>query len=519
MPADATKLFLRKKAIGLSEVVPKLWHRPLIFLSVCWFAIFAAFFRDWADMAEQWWNSSTYNHILFVPLILGWLVLLRWQQLSRLTPSGWWPGLLVAAMAAFVWLCGALAGIDQLRHIGVVGMLQASVLTILGPKVTVGLVFPLSYMVFLVPFGDELVPPLQMITAAITIILTEWSGISAVIDGVFIDTPAGLFEVAEACSGVKFLVAMAALSTLVAHVGFRNWTRRAVFLSFALIVPILANGVRAWGTIFIAQSQGVEFAAGFDHIFYGWIFFALVLAMVLALAWRYFDRTPDDTMIEVDAISNNPLLDRIVKFGTRYSLGAIGIVAIAIGALSWSVQNANAQAHMPTQIALPNVQEWSRVDFDPAYPWAPQAPSADHQLLGTYANAEGRRVDVFVALYASQTEGNEASGYGTGAISPDGDWRWLASSDGRADYAAQWMLIAGNHKRYAETTYRQGEFTGGSGARLRLATLTGKLMMRQDRTATLILSAEGANARETVASFAAAIGSRGRWLDAITTPR
>ena len=67
------------------------------------------------------------------------------------------------------------------------------------------LLFPLAFAVFLVPFGEEIVPPLQMLTAEIVIALTHLSGIEAHIDGVFIDTPAGLFEVAAACAGVQFV--------------------------------------------------------------------------------------------------------------------------------------------------------------------------------------------------------------------------------------------------------------------------------------------------------------------------
>ena len=139
---------------------------------------------------------------------------------------------------------------------------QHPVLVATGPRVAAGVLFPLAYMAFLVPFGDEIVPMLQTITATMAIELTQMSGVPAEIDGVFIDTPAGLFEVAEACSGVKFLVAMVALGTLVAHLCFRSWKRRALFMAAAVVVPVLANGVRAWGTIYIAHSQGIEFAAG-----------------------------------------------------------------------------------------------------------------------------------------------------------------------------------------------------------------------------------------------------------------
>src|SRR5687768_671118 len=166
-------------------------------------------------------------------------------------------------------------------------------------------------MFFLVPFGDEMVPALQAVTAEMAVALTHASGVPAVIDGVFIDTPAGLFEVAEACSGVKFLVAMVALGALVAHLCFANLKRRALFMAAAVVVPVLANGVRAWGTIYIAQSQGVEFAAGFDHIVYGWIFFALVMAAVLGASWRFFDRSPEDPLIDAAALEASPVLARL----------------------------------------------------------------------------------------------------------------------------------------------------------------------------------------------------------------
>jgi exosortase/archaeosortase family protein len=117
--------------------------------------------------------------------------------------------------------------------------------------------------------------------------------------------------VAEACSGVKFLVAMIALGTLVAHLCFRSSKRRAVFMAACAIVPVLANGVRAWGTIYVAQSRGVEFAAGFDHIVYGWFFFAFVMMTLLAISWRYFDRAANDDFIDAEALVASPRLTRL----------------------------------------------------------------------------------------------------------------------------------------------------------------------------------------------------------------
>jgi exosortase/archaeosortase family protein len=152
--------------------------------------------------------------------------------------------------------------------------------------------------------------------------------VPATLDGVFIGTPVGLFEVAAACSGVKFLVAMVALGMLAAHLGFSGWRRRAAFMAAAVVVPVLANGVRAWGTIFIAQSRGVAFAAGFDHIVYGWIFFAVVMAALLAVAWRFFDRSPDDALVDVAKLEASPVLER----WARHCIGGWTALAILLAA-------------------------------------------------------------------------------------------------------------------------------------------------------------------------------------------
>jgi len=291
--------------------VPPAWRGPLARLSLAWAALMALAWADWAEMARQWWDASTYNHILLVPPILAWLVTQRWRELAKLTPRPWWPGAALLAGAAAGWLAGRALGINTVSQLGAVMMLQAAVATLLGPRVVAGLLFPLGYMLFLVPFGDEIMPAMQAVTAKMAVALTHASGVPATINGVFIDTPVGLFEVAEACSGVKFLVAMAALGALVAHTCFASWKRRALFMATAIVVPVLANGVRAWGTIYIAQLQGVEFAAGFDHVFYGWIFFALVMFAVIGAWWRWFDRSPDAPLIDVAKIEASPLLARL----------------------------------------------------------------------------------------------------------------------------------------------------------------------------------------------------------------
>jgi exosortase A len=318
----------------LAPWLPGAWRLPLLRLGLAWIGLIALVFGEWRAMAHQWWDASSYNHILLVPPILFGLVRLRAAKLGRLAPVGYWPGLLPFVAALMVWLPASLADVDLLSQLAAVAMLQAAALALLGPRVAAALLFPLAYMTFLVPFGDELVPTLQMVTAKMAVALTHWSGVPARIDGVFIDTPAGLFRVAEAWSGVKFLIAMVALGALVANVCFKSWRRRALFMAAAVIVPVLANGVRAWGTIYIAQSMGIAFAAGFDHIVYGWVFFALVIAAQLGVSWRFYDRPASEPFVDVEALDRSSWLSTLVRFSAEGGRVLFVLIVLAVSALA-----------------------------------------------------------------------------------------------------------------------------------------------------------------------------------------
>lgn len=503
----------------LVRSVPVYWRAPLAALGIVCLVLFSLTFSDWAAMAHQWWYISTYNHVLFVPLIAGWLVYTRWNLLSQIVPAAWWPGLLPLSGALFLWLLGSVAGVNTASQLGAVVAIQCAIVTVLGLRVALAIAFPLAYLLFLVPFGDEMVPALQMVTAKLVIALTEWSGIPAVIDGVFIDTPVGLFEVAEACSGVKFLVAMIALGVLVSYSCFTRWLSRAWFMAVAIVLPILANGVRAWGTVYIAQFQGIEFAEGFDHVFYGWVFFAVVVAILFAIAWRWFDRDPDDLGLDFELSADSRWLAR-TRFSFKAAIPAIVALAAAIGV--WNLLAMRVEAKDPAMIALPEISGWSRVPYDPAESWQPNASGASHKLLGRYVTGNGQQVDVFIAFYTAQEDGREASAYGEGAFDPDSHWRWLQPGPKAQNATSDYLLIYGRHRRLAQTSYRTGDLTTGSAARLKLANMRDRLLLRPNPTTMLILSSElqdEASAQQSIIQFRQSIGDEGEWLDRVVKLR
>ena len=294
--------------------------RIAVLLALGWAGLFAVTLREWSAMAHQWWNIDTYSHILLILPILAWLVWIRRDEVARVEARGWWPGFLWCLLGLAICFVGRSADINLIAQLGVIVAFQGATFGIVGLRVGLILAFPLAYMFFLVPFGDEIIPPLQYVTAEMATALTRFSGVETVADGIHIDTPAGLFIVAEECSGVKFLVAMVALGVLVAYSCFASWKRRILFLLACVIVPIVANGIRAWATIFIAQYVGAEAAGSFDHIVYGWFFFGIVIALVLGVAWRWFEREPEEAGWNAQQVSALPMLQRLEGNGASPAL-------------------------------------------------------------------------------------------------------------------------------------------------------------------------------------------------------
>lgn len=493
------------------------WRLHVALLGGTWAAMLALFARDAAAMADIWWNSSTFGHCLFVPPIVAWLVWQRWPELRRLVPHAWWPGLLIVGAGAGGWLLGAAAGVAFARHLGLVLMLQGAVVTCLGPIVARGLLFPLGYMLFLVPFGEALVPPLQTLTARMCMGMLHLFGVPARIEGVFITIPNGYYEVAEACSGVKFLVAMIAYGALVANVCFRAWSRRALFMAAAVAVPVLANGVRAFGTIYVGYLTSGKVAGEFDHVVYGWVFFAVVIAALMGLGWRFFDRGPNDRWFEAaDLQPVAPLPDR----PRRALTVAAAAIAVAAAPILWSsVASAGGAAHLPAHIEPPVVPGWTRVTDASRYPWAPHFTGADHRIQAFYGDEHGHVVSLAIIVYGDQAEGREIVGYGQGAVDPDGHWAWSDDTAAPPGGRAFRISAPGPVVREVAMFYRVGETVTGSDVAVKLETLRVRLLGGRRRAVAVLVSAEqprrDTSARASIDAFLHALGPIDRLADSM----
>ena len=272
--------------IGLPIASPsalRVWIPTLLWIAAVCAAFGVAFQHEIAGAVRVWNDSTAYNHCYLVLPLAGALLWMRRDLLAQLRPApSWWPLLLLPAASA-LWLAAALLDVLEAEQLSVVLLFEILLLAVLGWQVFRALLAPLLFLFFLVPFGAFLVPLLQTFTAAFTVQGLQLLGIPVFADGYIIQIPDGTFEVAEACAGLRFLIASIVFGCFFATVVYRSRWRRTVFIALSIVLPIVANGFRALGLVLLGHIMGDAASAMADHILYGWLFFTIVTLVLIAI--------------------------------------------------------------------------------------------------------------------------------------------------------------------------------------------------------------------------------------------
>ncbi len=252
-------------------------------------------FAYWESVSGmfQLWQLSTHQHgLLVVPISLFLIFRLRAETDPIALRPSLAGGLLVAALVC-AWILARLIGVQAVEQFSVLALLPATFVAIGGLGVARLLLFPLLFVLLAFPFGDVLVPGLMAVTADISFVLLQLSGIPVLRDGQYMSLPGGEFVVAEVCSGVRYLMSGVLVSLLYAYLTYPSHFKRWVFVSVAVVLLVFGNGLRAYLVMAIASASNMRYLAGEDHIYFGWVLFGLLIVAIMWLGGRFADEPGD----------------------------------------------------------------------------------------------------------------------------------------------------------------------------------------------------------------------------------
>lgn len=421
---DAGSVPLRAEAGQPSPATPQRYGWPIALTALLTLTalMLALYWPGVVKLVNIWLNSQTFAHgMLIVPLSL-YLVWTRRSELALLQPrpSGW--GLPLLVLLGLAWFAARIVDITTIQTFVVVALLPVLTLTVLGTAVARALLFPLCFLFFAWPAGNFLVPILQDYTAWFSVLMLKLSGVPVYLEGRFISIPNGNFVVADVCSGIRYLIASVAMGSIYAYLMYRSPWRRLAFVCLAILFPIIANGLRAYGIIMIAHWSNMEYAVGVDHLIYGWVFFLLVMLLLFWIGGWFREPRAQLTVPRSEVVSaslpGSPMLVAVlVAAAAALALGPVGD--------GWMAQRTVAPETELRQPLAPTVEHWQG-DERGLDDWRPMYAEPDRLVQASYRRGE-MNIGLYLLQYRYDAQGSDLIRYDN-RITDDVVWRRAGES-------------------------------------------------------------------------------------------
>jgi exosortase len=236
-------------------------------------------------MFDQWLNDEDMSHGLVVPIVILWIVWRerkRWMALSP-QPSGW--GLALLAVAAGVQFLSVMGAGLFAGSVAFLLSVAGAVLCLGGPAFLRTWAFPLLLALFMLPklaiVYNQVTLPLQLLASRLAEGMLLAGGASVIREGNIIDAGGHRVAVAEACSGIRYLLSLGFVAVVLAYLSDAKPWMRIALPAAAVPVAIFANALR------VAASASVPaLDAGAPHAFAGCLVFVLCMAMLAVV--RHF---------------------------------------------------------------------------------------------------------------------------------------------------------------------------------------------------------------------------------------
>jgi len=240
-------------------------------------------------MVHHWSVVEDYGHGFLIAPLAVWFAYERRWQLEDARVEGSWLGLIPMTVGLAALAVGRLSGELMTMRSGFIFTLIGLVLLVLGREIFRVLSFPLFFLFLMVPLPQSLVNtiafPLQLIAARFAVLSLQEIGIPALVEGNIIHLAHAELFVADACSGLRSLMALVTLGVVFAHFFKRgHLLLQLVLVASTIPIAIAVNAIRVALTGFLAHHFGQDVATGAIHDFQGIITFGLAFFILLGQA-------------------------------------------------------------------------------------------------------------------------------------------------------------------------------------------------------------------------------------------
>jgi exosortase len=244
-----------------------------------------AYFPVFKGLIGVWSAQDEYSHGFLILPISAYISWRKREELAedRVQPSGW--GLLVVVFSLLVYIFAQFGGVLTLASLSFVSATGGLILYLYGFQVTRTLAFPLALLLFMIPVPSqiysELTMPLQLFVSKASAGIAHLMGLPVYREGNVIHLPGRSLEVVQACSGLRSIVSLLAVSALFAFFSLRSAFLRGFLFVSGVPAAIGANIGRVLIMVAALCWFDVDLAKGTVHEIFGVAVFFLGLAVIV----------------------------------------------------------------------------------------------------------------------------------------------------------------------------------------------------------------------------------------------
>lgn len=388
-----------------------------------WFALLVlaslpVFWMGMVSLAEAW-GTPEYSHGPLIPAISLYLFIRELRSAPPTDPTAAvvrWPGIAIVMLGLGVGLFGNLVRIPDIVTYAMIIWTSGVVLICFGWARGRMHQLPVLHLVFMLPLPQFLYWKLTIFLQGISSELGVWfvalAGVPVYLEGNVIDLGVTKLQVAEACSGLRYLFPILSFSYLTAILYRGPLWHKAVLLLSAAPLTVFMNSFRIGVVGILVNSYGQEHAQGFTHFFEGWVIFLACVGILFLLAIALQRLTPNplplSQAIDLDFSGFGPQMMRFMGLPFSRGLALAAAVSAVIG-LGYALQPAAppAQISRDSFAMFPrDIGGWSG-EQRLLEPNIERVLGADDYINANFYNPDvPQRVHFFVAWYQKQTEGS-----------------------------------------------------------------------------------------------------------------
>lgn len=258
----------------------------LFYVSVALVIIFLIllYHRTFVWLFNSWLGDSAYSHGFLVPLISGFIVWKKRQELHRMPFSA---GLIVLALGLLVYVISFLWMAPFGLAISFLIVLSGLILYFYGREAMRSLLFPVCFLIFAIPlpFLPSIANILQSFSAHYSSLVIGMLGIPVTTIGAEIHIENDVFIIGAPCSGMHTLITLLAVAAVFAYFLRCHINRKAILFFAAFPIALFANVSRLVTLLLIANHYGSEAAMRFFHDYSSIVLFAIAF-LLLAVCGR-----------------------------------------------------------------------------------------------------------------------------------------------------------------------------------------------------------------------------------------